>query len=90
MSEGLIHLASPEGWEDQIITFDPAEKISQHRGEFLGIFRGLEGGAFLAQLSSADFAVVLPEGHDELTHSGVASDGSNPDTREDHEELLPL
>lgn len=61
MADGLIHLASPEGWEDQIITFDVASKISQHRGEFLGIFRGLEGGGFLAQLSSSDYAVVMPE-----------------------------
>jgi hypothetical protein len=61
MADGLIHLASPEGWEDQIITFDAETKISQHRGEFLGIFRGLEGGAFLAQLSSADYAVIVPE-----------------------------
>jgi hypothetical protein len=60
MGEGLIQLASPEGWEDQIITFDVETKISQHRGEFLGIFRGLENGAFLAQLSSADYAVVKP------------------------------
>jgi hypothetical protein len=61
MADGWIHLASPEGWEDQIITFDAEAKISQHRGEFLGIFRGLEGGAFLAQLSSSDYAVVVPE-----------------------------
>jgi len=61
MADGLIQLASPEGWEDQIITFDAETKISQHRGEFLGIFRGLEGGAFLAQLSSADYAVIVPE-----------------------------
>jgi len=60
MEDGLIQLASPEGWEDQIITFDAETKISQHRGEFLGIFRGLEGGAFLAQLSAADYAVVVP------------------------------
>lgn len=60
MTGGWIHLASPEGWEDQIITFDAETKISQHRGEFLGIFRGLEGGAFLAQLSSADYAVIVP------------------------------
>ena len=58
--DGLIHLSSPEGWEDQIITFDPETKISQHRGEFLGIFRSLEGGAFLAQLTESDYAVVLP------------------------------
>ena len=60
-SDGLIHLASLEGWEDQIITFDPETKISQHRGEFLGIFRGLEGGAFLSQLSSSDYVVIVPE-----------------------------
>ncbi len=58
--DGLIHLSSPEGWEDQIITFDPETKISQHRGEFLGIFRSIEGGAFLAQLTESDYAVVLP------------------------------
>jgi hypothetical protein len=60
MQNGWIHLASPEGWEDQIITFDPEGKISQHRGEFLGIFRGLENGAFLAQHSSAEYAVLVP------------------------------
>ena len=60
MSDGLIQLASPEGWEDQIITFDPETKISQHRGEFLGIFRGLESGGFLSQLSSAEYAVIVP------------------------------
>ncbi len=66
MSGGWIHLASPEGWEDQIITFDAETKISQHRGEFLGIFRGLEGGAFLAQLSSADYAVIVPEAPEQI------------------------
>ncbi len=57
---GLIHMASPEGWEDQIITFDPTRKISQHRGDFLGIFRGLTGGAFLAQLSTSEYAMIVP------------------------------
>ncbi len=61
MVDGLIHFASLEGWEDQLITFDPETKISQHRGEFLGIFRGLEGGGFLSQLSSSDYAVIVPE-----------------------------
>jgi hypothetical protein len=65
MADGLIHLASPEGWEDQIITFDPARKIGHHRGEFLGLFRGVEGGGFLAQLSASDYAVVVPEGLDQ-------------------------
>ena len=59
MADGFIHLASPEGYEDQIITFDPETKISQHRGEFLGLFRGLESGAFLAQLSASDYAVIV-------------------------------
>lgn len=67
LADGWIHLASPEGWEDQIITFDPETKISHHRGEFLGIFRGLEGGAFLAQLSSADYSMVIPGVPDEIT-----------------------
>jgi hypothetical protein len=60
MADGLIQIASPESWEDHIITFDAETKISQHRGEFLGIYRGLEGGAFLAQLSTSDYAVVIP------------------------------
>jgi hypothetical protein len=60
MSDGLIHIASPLDMEDQIITFDPEKKISENRGEFLGIFRGLEDGAFLAQTSSADYAVIAP------------------------------
>lgn len=68
MADGLIQLASPDGWEDQIITFDLETKISQHRGEFLGIFRGLESGAFLAQLSSADYAVLIP-GSPDVTSS---------------------
>lgn len=83
MQDGLIHLASPEGWEDQIITFDPEKKISQHRGEFLGVFRGLEGGGFLAQLSSADYSVIVPEGFESIRpdgfdrlnlHSGVSAE----------------
>lgn len=81
MADGLIHLASPEGWEDQIITFDPETKIGQHRGEFLGIFRGLEGGAFLAQLSAADYAVVVPEAPDEIKTFSEASNG---------QELMPI
>lgn len=36
-----ILLASPEGFEDQVIAFDPARKISQYLGSFVGIFRGL-------------------------------------------------
>ena len=66
MVDGLLHFASVEGWEDQIITFDPETKISQHRGEFLGIFRGLEGGAFLSQLSSSDYVVIVPEAPEAL------------------------
>lgn len=81
MADGWIHLASPEGWEDQIITFDPETKISQHRGEFLGIFRGLEGGAFLAQLSAADYAVVVP---------GPPSEVSPFNETANDEELAPL
>ena len=67
MAAGQIHVASPEGWEDQIITFDAETKISQHRGEFLGIFRGLESGGFLSQLSASDYAVVVPEAPTSLT-----------------------
>ena len=78
MHDRWIHLASPEGWEDQIITFDADAKISQHRGEFLGVFRGLEGGAFLAQLSSADYAVVVPEAPDRqaIAVAGLATTGA--------------
>jgi hypothetical protein len=81
MADGLIHLASPEGWEDQIITFDAETKISQHRGEFLGIFRGLEGGAFLAQLSAADYAVVIP---------GIPEEGESITNHASGEEVAPL
>lgn len=70
MEDGSIHLASPEGWEDQIITFDAETKISQHRGEFLGVFRGLEGGAFLAQLSASDYAVIVPGFPEKLRRRG--------------------
>jgi hypothetical protein len=72
-TDGLVHLASLEGWEDQIITFDPESKISQHRGEFLGIFRGLEGGAFLSQLSSSDYVVIVPEGPEITSDLGTES-----------------
>lgn len=81
MGDGYIHLASPEGWEDQIITFDPERKISQHRGEFLGIYRGLEGGAFLAQLSAADYSVIAP---------GVPETASSYGEPVKIEELAPL
>lgn len=74
MDHGLIHLASLEGWEDQIITFDPKTKISQHRGEFLGIFRGLEGGAFLSQLSNSDYVVIVPEEADTFDANREASE----------------
>lgn len=77
MNEGLIHLASPEGWEDQIITFDPETKISQHRGEFLGIFRGLEKGGFLAQLSASDYAIITPEVPSEVTLTQGAPGSEN-------------
>ncbi len=78
MADGLIHLASPETWEDQIITFDPEKKISQHRGEFLGIFRGLEGGAFLSQLSNSDYVVVVPETPDVLKEASRAIEARLP------------
>jgi hypothetical protein len=41
-----VLLASPEGFEDQVIAFDPARKISQYLGAFTGIFRGLAGQPF--------------------------------------------
>jgi hypothetical protein len=81
MADGYIHLASPEGWEDQIITFDAETKISQHRGEFLGIFRGLEGGAFLAQLSAADYAVVIP---------GIPEESASITEHSGSEEVAPI
>jgi hypothetical protein len=92
MADGLIHLASPEGWEDHIITFDPERKISQHRGEFLGIFRGLEGGAFLAQLSAADYSVIAPGTPEELSpHRGLHDDPFNGlGKRSRDEELVPV
>lgn len=83
---GLIHLASLEGWEDQIITFDPETKISQHRGEFLGIFRGLEGGAFLSQLSSSDYVVIAPE----AAESNVATTSVEPAAVRESAELSPV
>jgi len=73
MAQGLLHLASPEGWEDQIITFDPGTEISQHRGEFLGIFRGLEGGGFLSQLSSSDYAMIQPGSPNDTAQIGFAA-----------------
>ena len=41
--DSWILLASPEGFEDQVIAFDPARKMSQYLGAFSGIFRGLSG-----------------------------------------------
>ncbi len=41
--DSWILLASPEGFEDQVIAFDPARKMSQYLGAFNGIFRGLSG-----------------------------------------------
>lgn len=41
--ESWLLLASPEGFEDQVIAFDPARKMSQYLGAFNGIFRGLSG-----------------------------------------------
>lgn len=38
-----VLLASPEGFEDQVIAFDPARKVSKYLGVFTGIFRGLTG-----------------------------------------------
>ena len=39
--ESWLLFASPEGFEDQVIAFDPARKMSQYLGAFNGIFRGL-------------------------------------------------
>lgn len=66
-----ILLASPEGFEDQLIGFDPVRKVSQYLGAFTGIFRGLastgtESGAsaemagFLAQELASEYQWVLP------------------------------
>ena len=78
MVDGLIHFASLEGWEDQIITFDPESKISHHRGEFLGIFRGLEGGAFLSQTSSSDYVVIVPEAPEIPQTKGLGQEFRGP------------
>ena len=72
--ETWVLLASPEGFEDQVIAFDPARKISQYLGAFTGIFRGLaspgfEGwdlthnlsGGFLAQEVVAEYNWVLTD-----------------------------
>lgn len=80
MADGFIHLASPEDWEDQIITFDPETKISQHRGEFFGIFRGLENGSFLAQLSASDYAIIAPESSDTVLKGTPRAKASQMET----------
>lgn len=63
-------LASPEGYEDQVIAFDPVHKMSHYLGAFVGIFRGLAlgdrgsqpfWGGFLAQEFSSGYDWVLPE-----------------------------
>jgi hypothetical protein len=36
-----VLLASPEGFADQLVGFDPERKISQYLGAFAGVFRGL-------------------------------------------------
>lgn len=55
--ESWLLLASPEGFEDQVIAFDPARKMSQYLGAFNGIFRGLSG------FVSTNAASVAPHGH---------------------------
>jgi hypothetical protein len=55
-----LHLASPFGYEDQIVTVDLVTRTSRPRGEFAGIFRGLDGGAFIAQFSPSHYVVVEP------------------------------
>jgi hypothetical protein len=57
--ESWLLLASPEGFEDQVIAFDPARKMSQYLGAFNGIFRGLAndvGESFLGGLSGGFLA----------------------------------
>lgn len=54
--ESWLLLASPEGFEDQVIAFDPARKMSQYLGAFNGIFRGLAG-----LVSGANFSGSFPE-----------------------------
>jgi hypothetical protein len=69
-----ILMASPEGFEDQVIAFDPARKISQYLGSFVGIFRGLSdfrakltgppgcmAGGFLAQEIVAEYQWVMAD-----------------------------
>lgn len=61
-----VLLASPEGFADQLVGFDPERKISQYLGAFAGVFRGLApesalslsygsslGGAFSGSLGSS-------------------------------------
>lgn len=63
--ESWLLLASPEGFEDQVIAFDPARKMSQYLGAFNGIFRGLLGGGFsggfLAQEVVSEYNWILAD-----------------------------
>lgn len=85
-----VLLASPEGFEDQVIAFDPVRKISQYLGAFTGIFRGLAShglggsnlGGFLAQEMAAEYEWVLPD-QDRLPHRGPHADKSNDDRSDD-------
>lgn len=58
--EMWVLLASPEGFEDQVIAFDPARKVSQYLGAFTGIFRGLAG--FVGHGASGGFWETLSGG----------------------------
>jgi hypothetical protein len=63
--ESWLLLASPEGFEDQVIAFDPARKMSQYLGAFNGIFRGLLSGGFsggfLAQEVVSEYNWILAD-----------------------------
>lgn len=60
ISGKYIHLGSPTGYEDHIMSYDSETQAIFPRGEFIGIFRGLDDGGLIAQLSPSHYAVVFP------------------------------
>lgn len=75
--ESWLLLASPEGFEDQVIAFDPARKMSQYLGAFNGIFRGLSGFVSTAGSGSRTAAGNATESFPELAIVDNKRGGSN-------------
>ncbi|CAN5507491.1 hypothetical protein BH10BDE1_BH10BDE1_13160 [soil metagenome] len=99
--ESWLLLASPEGFEDQVIAFDPARKMSQYLGAFNGIFRGLANdavgglsggllsGGFLAQEVVSEYNWVLTDSSAlPTTFTTPTADRRDEDESEDEEDEI--